>query len=319
MDWSVTVNMAKPVNRAKPGSQTTPRKTAPVGWFLLVMNLLLAVAALLVAAFCWIVPIEVIEQWAFDRAGQGTFDRFEAIGQADFFVWVGRIVAPLWLWICWSIGSHLAAWEAYGIELIRGLAAITRLAVESRSTGRVSLLASLRTYGLRGLLVAWGVLWLAHAVHGLGLRGHDWPYFRFHSGEEVLPNISDSNRLVIRYLREVTPPTARILVASDQKLFFLSYYLRPRFLLHRMHPDSEHVIPLKDQQRKLAAFRLEDLTAEDLVQMPHDYRLEYFEHPDLVDQTQVLSDTAWVAFVRRTTKNPSLIPPYLVRLRKVDP
>ena len=159
------------------------------------------------------------------------------------------------------------------------------------------------------------LLFAVHAAEGIGQRIHEWPYFRFHSGNTVLPNISDSNRAVIRYLLEATPPDARILVASDQKLFFLSYYLRPRTLLHRMHPDSEHVIPLKDQERKLNAYRLDDLTDADLQQMPHDYTLEYFEHPDLVDRSQLLSDSAWIAFVRRSRQDPTFVPPYVVRLR----
>ena len=89
-------------------------------------------------------------------------------------------------------------------------------------------------------------------------------------------------------------------------------------LLHRMHPESEHVIPLKDQERKLAAYQLDELTADDLAQMPHDYTLEYFEHPDLVDPSQVLSDAAWVDFIRQREANRSLIPSYLVRLRKAE-
>ena len=106
-----------------------------------------------------------------------------------------------------------------------------------------------------------------------------------------------------------------ILVASDQKLFFLSYYLRPRVLLHRMHPDSEHVIPLKDQERKLSAYRLDDLSSDDLQQLPHDYTLEYFEHPDFVDRAQLLDDTTWISFIRRKQQSPSFVPPYVVRLR----
>ena len=134
--------------------------------------------------------------------------------------------------------------------------------------------------------------------------------------------MSTTNQLLcgdcLDHLQQATPSGARILVASDQKLFFLSYYLRPRTLLHRMHPDSEHVIPLKDQERKLAAYRLNELTADDLAQMNHDYTLEYFEHPDLVDMSQVLSDPAWVTFLRQREGNRLLVPSYEVKLRKVE-
>ena len=291
---------------------STRESSSPAGWLTQTTLLLTLIGTLLVSGFVWVVPIEVIEQWAFDRAGSGTYEQFEAIGSADFMVWFWRIVAPLLSIMFWRIWSKREQWQFFVADLGQGLAAATR-----PDTSHSSFFDRVQTFVYRGLLLAWGVVFIGHSVHGIGLRAHDWPYFRFNSGNVVLPNISESNRAVIRYLQEATPPDARILVASDQKLFFLSYYLRPRTLLHRMHPDSEHVIPLKDQERKLAAYRLEELTTEDLAQMPHDYTLEYFEHTERVDRSQVLSDAAWIAFIRRREQNPGLIPSYLTRLRKV--
>lgn len=291
------------------------KETPPAGWIQHGAILIAFVASLLACGFIWLVPIEVVEQWAFDRAGSGTFDKFEAVGEADFSVWMWRVATPLLLILIWRVWLNLNRWLAFLADVWRGLATITSSTshgdlAKSRSHADLA-----RTVCCRGLLIGWVMVFAAHTVHGIGLRMHDWPYFRFNSGEVVLPNISDSNRAVIRFLQEATPPGSRILVASDQKLFFLSYYLRPRTLLHRMHPDSEHVIPLKDQQRKLVAYRLDELTPNDLAGMPHDYTLEYFEHPDLVDRSQVLNDSAWIAFIRRREKNPSLIPSYMVRLR----
>jgi len=43
-------------------------------------------AAILIGGFLWLLPLEVALQWAVDRAGQGQFERFEAIGAAEFMV-----------------------------------------------------------------------------------------------------------------------------------------------------------------------------------------------------------------------------------------
>ena len=130
-----------------------------------------------------------------------------------------------------------------------------------------------------GICLAWGGLAMIHFVGAIDKRTRDWPVYRLNSGAQVLPNISDSNRMVIRYLSQVTPEDARILVLSDQKLFFLSYYLLPRRLYHPMHPEAEFVIPQPDQQRPLAAYRVSDLDDEYLSRINPDYVLEYFEGP----------------------------------------
>ncbi len=271
--------------------------------------------SLLASGVLWFIPVEVVQQWALNRAGSGAFERFQAIGEAEFSLWLLRIastILPILIWFVWSDWNW---WFDYFTDVWRGLLVLTEPSSLPRDSNQLSLARRARTWGCRGMLLTWVVLFGAHAAQGVGQRIHEWPYFRFNSGQVVLPNISDSNRAVIRYLQEATPPNARILVASDQKLFFLSYYLRPRTLLHRMHPESEHVIPLKEQQRRLSAYRLDELTTADLEQMPHDYTLEYFEHPDLVDRSQIFDDKAWIAFIRRREHNPSLVPAYVVRLR----
>jgi hypothetical protein len=278
--------------------------------------LLLLTGSILVGAFVWLLPVEVVQQWAVNRAGTGPFDRFEAVGQAEFALWLVRFFFTLLPVVIWYVWTDISRWRTWIVAVWHGLSASTSPSSTADITVHRSFSDRARTIGCRAALTAWMLLFAFHFIHGIGERMHEWPYFRFNSGEVVLPNISDSNRAVIRYLQHETPPNARILVASDQKLFFLSYYLRPRTLLHRMHPDSEHVIPLKDQQRRLNAYRLTDLTESDLAQMPHDYTLEYFEHPDLVDPSQILDDTNWISFVRQRERNPRLIPQYVVRLRK---
>lgn len=295
--------------------KSIPTVTPAVAWPFHGMMLLIFGGLLLTCAAAWIVPIEVFQQWALDHAGTGEFAQFEAIGEAEFSVWLARITSILLLIATWLVWRDLSRWMQFMKSTWLGLIQVTRGDSDDSNSRATSASHRLRTIVTRVLLIGWMLLFTAHAVHGIGLRIHDWPYFRFNSGEAVLPNISVSNKAVIRYLQESTPPGARILVASDQKLFFLSYYLRPRTLLHRMHPGSEHVIPLKDQQRKLEAYQLSDLSAEDLARMPHDYTLEYFEHPSLVDPAHVMDDPAWIRFIRSRERNLTLIPNYVVRLR----
>ena len=294
------------------------RETHPAEWAAQCCLVVTFVTTIVLAGFVWLIPIEVIQQWALDRAKPDPFSRFEAVGSAEFSVWLCRIVVPIMTILVILIWRHLQSSLVFLGDLLRGLVELTRWSSPIVSSRPLSFFDQIRTFGCRGFLVAWMLLFAAHAAHGVGQRIHEWPYFRLNTGQVVLPNISDSNRAVIRYLQSATPPEARILVASDQKLFFLSYYLRPRTLFHRMHPESEHVIPLPEQQRKLVAYRLDELTESDRQQMPHDYTLEYFEHPDLVNRNEILDDRAWISFVRQQQQNPSLVPSYLVRLRKVE-
>lgn len=302
---------------SKPGPRPIPATTTEPG---LIANgvMLASLALLLLAVGCvWIIPIEVLEQWAIDRAQSDPYAKLEAMGATDFLVWLGRIVLPVLVICVWRIWWRLDAWQRFALDVWRGFLALTEPA--GKSGHPLSFTDRLRAFACRGLLLGWSLLFLGHSIHAIDQRAREWPYFWFESGNAILPNISPANRAVIRYLQKATPPTARILVASDQKLFFLSYYLRPRTLYHKMHPESEHVIPLKNQERKLAAFRLDELSAADLERIPHDYTVEYFEHPDMVNPSDVMSDRKWVEFLRHRDLNPTLVPSYLMRLRKVDP
>ncbi|MEZ6067038.1 MAG: hypothetical protein R3B90_15365 [Planctomycetaceae bacterium] len=164
-----------------------------------------------------------------------------------------------------------------------------------------------------GLAAIWAVLAVQHGVAAIHDRARDWAYFGTRSGDEVLPNISFENRDVIRYVRESTPKDARIFVYSDQKLFFLSYYLLPRRLHHRMHPEAEFVIPRPGQERPLPAWQPGDLTPAVVTASDPDYILQYFEGPDFVDESQLGGDPQWVAFWRSRQQQRTL-PPYRVAL-----
>ena len=275
----------------------------------------LFVVTLVATVLIWLIPLEAMQQAAYDRAKPDPYARYQAIGAAEFSTWVGRIVLPCLLIGVGRAYRNRSSWSIFLTELEPGLRDVVTTNAKCDTSNLT--ISRIRTVACSALLLGWGCLSVGHLVHGFNERAGDWPYFRWNSGEAVLPNISDSNRAVIRYLLGATPPEAKILVASDQKLFFLSYYLRPRALFHKMHPESEHVIPLKDQERKLSAYRLDELNADDLRGIPYDYTLEYFEHPDFVNQSEVLDDRSWVAFYRATRQEPSAIPPYLVRLRKV--
>ena len=291
------------------------KKSSSGEWHAHAAILAVIVVSMLASGFVWLLPLEVAQQWALNRAGNGSFDRFEAIGEAEFSLWLSRTTSiVVTIFIC-CIWYDLDRWRKWCSAFFRGLLVSTTPNSTAITSNDRSIAFQIRTVGCRVVLIAWLVLFASQAIQGIRQRIHEWPYFRFNSGNTVLPNISDSNRAVIRYLEKETPRTARILVASDQKLFFLSYYLRPRLLWHRMHPDSEHVIPLKEQQRKLNAYRLDELTDRDLEHMPHDYTLEYFEHPDMVNRALVLDDSKWLSFIRQREHNPSLIPQYVVRLR----
>jgi hypothetical protein len=171
------------------------------------------------------------------------------------------------------------------------------------------------TFAFRSSLVAGTLLAAVQWADGVQTRLREWPVYRLRAGVDVLPNMSESNRDVIRYLQTVTPADARILVVSDQKLFFLSYYLSPRRILHKMHPASEHVVPQPNQQRQLPAYRLDELTASDIERLHPDYVLEYFEGPGFVEPDRLLQDRQWIAFLRERRADPAYVPSCNVILR----
>lgn len=273
--------------------------------FLLSVGLLVvAVLIAVVAGAAWVLDEELVQSWALQRAGDDHFAQFEAVGRAGVWyrLWCAFgpvvIVAELagwWWWPTFSTGI-VAGWQ--------GLRQATTL-----RGGRW------RTAALRIALLVWSVTAVAHLAHAIDQRVTDSAYFGWRPGTSVLPNMSASNVEVIRYVEQATPPGSKILVLSDQKLFFLSYYLLPRKLYHRLHPDSEHVIAKEHQQRALACYRWEDLDPEWVAQLQPDYVLEYYEHPANVSPSRRADDRQWLRFVRALHQDAAYIPDCEVRLR----
>ncbi len=268
------------------------------------------VGCALLAGAGWLAP-ELVESRIVDPSNTDAYAQFESFGQAEAILWLTMWVAPVLALggvLLWWKRQRLAGWmEGAGRSLWRVTASPDFSAVGP--LGRVVPL--LKRAAILGSLV----LAIGHWAGALGQRLHDWPYYRFHDGGEVLPNISESNREVVRYLRQATPENCRIFVVSDQKLFFLSYYLRPRSLYHRMHPTAEHLIPRANQARQLAAYRLEELPPEVWDCHP-DFVLEYFEGPEYVDPARTTADSAWLRFIRQRMGDPTHVPGYVVVLRR---
>lgn len=281
------------------------------------LSLLGAVATTLLAGLAWLIPPEVVQSWAAERANPAdAYAQFEALGMAEAGQWAARWIGlglaglGLVLWrqrarvAPWIEGAMLGFWRVTegAVATPSGEPASPRLSLAVSTLKRVAILAAL-------------VLSLGHWSQAMRQRFRDWPYYRLNDGDQVLPNISDSNREVIRYLQRATPDHCRILVVSDQKLFFLSYYLRPRTLFHRMHPSAEHLIPRANQARQLAAYRLDELPA-DVWECQPDYVLEYFEGSEYVDPARTTEDQEWLAFLRAYSGDSSRVPQYVVRLRR---
>jgi len=271
---------------------------------------ILLLADILLTAAVWLIPVEVFQNWAFQRAPNDPYLQFEAIGQAEALCWLGRAAGLVMLVLCGLALTKAPHLSAFVSQISLRLGRLTQSA-HPGWRGRVI------SWGIRGFLAGWMLLAATQAWAAILQRSRDWPYYHLNPGSVVLPNISDSNRDVIRYLREAVPPPSRVLVLSDQKLFFLSYYLLPRRLLHPMHADSEFVIPLPDQQRQLTAYRLSDLSAEQLQKWRPDYILEYFEGPEYNEAARRGEDANWVRFWRARTQSADL-PPYVVVLRPVS-
>ncbi len=276
-----------------------------------------AVGGILGAALAWLFPSEVFAGWAVARVSPTDgYAQFEALGMAEAVQWAARwlglLMAGLGLVLGrqrsrvapWIEGAVLGFWRVTDMTAddCAHASASPRLARTVSTLKRVAILAAL-------------VLALGHWGLALRQRFRDWPYYRLNDGDQILPNISDSNREVIRYLQRATPDQCRILVLSDQKLFFLSYYLRPRQLFHRMHPAAEHLIPRAHQARQLAAYRLADLPA-DVWDCQPDYVLEYFEGSEYVDPARTTEDRDWLAAFRQMKRHPDGVPQYVVRLRR---
>lgn len=282
--------------------------------------LLLLIASLTTGAFVWLVPVDLAQNWALESAPDDPLARFEAVGRREAVWWSLRVAAPL---VALAAVWGLARWRRltrFGRALLVDLQNATSGWRRSPDTGPGTwsrrVYAGISSLTLRLLIAGWLLLAASHLVEAVGQRLDDWPVYRLRSGEDVLPNISQSNREVIRYVQATTPPDAKILVLSDQKLFFLSYYLRPRRLFHPMHPDSEFVIPLAHGERPLPAYRLDDLSPDYLRQLDPDYILEYYESPAYADPERFDDDANWLSF-QRARHGPAYRPDFLVVLHEV--
>ncbi len=272
---------------------------------------------LLLSGLAWLFPLEVIQGWAVARVSPSDpYAQFEALGIAEAGQWAARWLGLAIAGMCfvlWRQRSRVAPWiEGAGRGFWRVTDTTACASSSEPASPRLALVVStLKRVAILSALV----LSLGHWGGAIRQRFRDWPYYRLNDGDQVLPNISDSNLAVIRYLRTATPDHCRILVVSDQKLFFLSYYLRPRQLYHRMHPSAEHLIPRANQARQLAAYRLDDLPADAWDCQP-DYVLEYFEGEEYVDPARTTEDRDWLDFFRHSSGDPAAVPGYVVRLRR---
>lgn len=274
------------------------------------MKLVLSALLILITAgsvLTWLIPVEAAQTWVLNRAGPDPFAQFEAVGQMEAAWWTARVLLPALLLLAGWGTRHLDR-----IELaLRNLAADLRQVTQSPADGLLT------RWVFRTLIVLWALLFLGHLGGSFRERAREWPYFRLRAGADVLPNISDTNRDIIRYVRAVTPPESRILVFSDQKLFFLSYYLLPRRLFHFTHPDAEFNIPRANQPDQYQAYRREDVSPEEIARLQPDYILEYFEGEAFIDDSRRARDPAWVRFWQATHGSEGL-PPYQVVLSPVE-
>jgi hypothetical protein len=262
---------------------------------------LLAAGAGVLAGAAWVLPVEVFQAWNVGRAGADPYAQFEAAGQAEALTWLARGVFPL------VAAALLVAWR-YRDRCETILRRTAAGFLDATAFDRVPL-----TVLSRAFCLAWLALFVWHWGGSVLDRGRDWAYFRLNSGAEVLPNISFENRAVIRYLRDETPPDSRLLLLSDQSLFFVSYYLLPRRVFHKVHPEAEFVIPQAGQARPLAAYERQDLPPGEMDAVNPDYIVEYFEGRRYVDRDRIGEDRDWIAHWRRSTGERGW-PTYLVTL-----
>ena len=312
----------------KPPGFATPeirnRRMGPGEWFAVAALSVFTIGTTLLVVVAWFLPVEVFQSWAFEFAPQDSYRQFEAVGKAEALCWVVRIVGPLLVISAVRLIKNRASTARSLQRTWRGFLTATEVCDVAHADPVISLPVAphlrltvhrVKTWCLRGMVL----LWMTVAVVQFGLSANrrmtDWPYYRFRSGGVVLPNISNSNREVIRYLRESTPPNSRILVVSDQKLYFLAYYLRPRGIYHRAHPESEFVIALPNQQRWMPAYRLDELDPGWICRLRPDFILEYFEHPDNMDTLKKFDDRHWIQFLRKLHDDPNYVPSCSVQLR----
>ncbi len=249
----------------------------------------------------WYTPLEVRKQAAAERVTGGPDDLAAANAFTEALWGSVRWAAPLAVIVALVALFQLHRLAPFLSSAGRGFQAATSASEKPRD--------SRQTWLIRGFVAAWLIIAMSQFGESVVQRMRDWQSYGLHAGQTSLPNLSDTNYLVIRYLEEATPPDAKILVLSDQKLFFLSYYLLPRRLYHPMHPESEFVIPLAQGKRQLAAYTRADLPPQYLDELQPDYVLEYFEGDAFVDPARVREDPEWLKFLGRgqiTTKRPKI-------------
>ncbi|REJ72815.1 MAG: hypothetical protein DWQ45_22585 [Planctomycetota bacterium] len=271
-------------------------------------------ASLLLSGLAWMVSEPMAADWALARTGPDPYARFEASGAAIAGLWVARCLAPSLTVAAFLLLANIGRVERFANRAARGLRSATRVHSAVPSQAEIAR-RPLATWALRSLLLVWMLLAVFHTTAAARKRLLDWPVFRLRTGEQILPGMSPSNREVIRYLQHATPEDARILAVSDQKLFFLSYYLLPRTVFSPTHPESEFTIPQPNLQRQLTAYRLDDLNEDYIQSINPDYILEYFEGDAYVESERLLEDEDWVAFLRAKRGDPGLTPEYVVVLR----
>jgi hypothetical protein len=272
-------------------------------------------AAALLTAVAWCVSEPMARNWADVREPGRPLAQEEAVAA----VWAIRCAAPLMGLLAVVMLSRSRQLGPILHRASRGLSQATTVCGAGGATATGYLHPRrLATWLFRGILAAWLLLALARWGSAVGDRLAEWPVYRLNPGSVVLPNMSESNRDVIRYVQSATPEDARILMVSDQAVFFLSYYLHPRAVFHKVHPDAERVIPQPNQQRQLAAYRFEEIPAEEVRALRPDFVLEYFEGPAYVDRRRLLEDRNWVSFVRQLHRDAAYVPPYNVELRPFE-
>ncbi|MEI8379243.1 MAG: hypothetical protein WCJ09_03885 [Planctomycetota bacterium] len=259
----------------------------------------------IVAGAAWILPIEVAQAWAVDRVPNDEFLRYEASSAATASVWLLRCVASIGF-----LAVSLVWWKQRTAIPFFGCL-VKQFWQVTAPPGAGFIVATT----CRLMVLAWIGLAVVHGGLSLQRRLWEWPVYRLLPGRTILPNISDSNRDVIRYVSLMTPPGSRIFVVSDQKLYFLSYYLLPRRIYHVTHPDSEFVIAQADNQRQLAAYRVQYLSPDQIDRLKPDYLLHYFEGAQYVKGEDLLQDSNWIEYQQRK-HGPTWRPQYLVSLQR---
>ena len=212
---------------------------------------LMLVGSVLATLAAWIISVEMAETWVFTR----TRDAASALAARER-LWLIRAVAPILAIGAWLGSASLAANRAVAPRVG------SRVSGRHMPVRRATASTRVRSVVCRVTIAAWLLLSLVHWEAGARKAIHEWPVYRWTTGERVLPNMSSSNRDVIRCLEEATEEDARILCLSDQTLYFVSYYAWPRKVLHRTHPDSEFVVPQEGLSQRRAAYRLTDFTAD---------------------------------------------------------